>query len=163
MKAGPYSIGSDHCPGLSKLAEEAGEVGQVVGKIIGAGGLGIHFDGSDLRVRLTEEVADVVAAAEFVIEANGLDREAFRARVEAKLARFRGWHTDQGKPRADGCTCPLGTHELVEDGRWMAPVGPYPVQTVFHRWAEGQPWHLSTCPVVAELEERRKKALEDPC
>jgi len=115
VKAGPYSIGSDRWPGISKLTEEAGEVIQVCGKIIGAGGVAIHFDGSDLRARLTEEAADVVAAAEFVIEANGLDREAFRARVDAKLARFRGWHADQGKPREDGCTCPLGTHELVED------------------------------------------------
>ena len=32
--AGPYSIGSDVWPGLSKLAEESGEVVQVIGKIV---------------------------------------------------------------------------------------------------------------------------------
>jgi hypothetical protein len=47
--AGPYSIGSTVWPGLSKLVEEMGEVGQVVGKLIATGGDPAHRDGTDLR------------------------------------------------------------------------------------------------------------------
>ena len=58
MTAGPYSIGSDHWPGLSKVIEECGEVIQAAGKIIAANGDGQHWDGSDLRQRLEDEIAD---------------------------------------------------------------------------------------------------------
>jgi NTP pyrophosphatase (non-canonical NTP hydrolase) len=92
MTAGPYAIGSDHCPGLSKLAEEAGEVVQVVGKIVGAGGMVKHWDGSDLRERLEEEIADALAACLFVIKVNSLDAERIHKRKDEKLDRFREWH-----------------------------------------------------------------------
>ncbi len=36
--SGDFSIGSDIWPGISKLIEEAAEVGQVCGKLIGSGG-----------------------------------------------------------------------------------------------------------------------------
>lgn len=88
----PYSIGSQHCPGLSKLIEEAGEVQQVAGKIIGFGSLGVHWDGSDLRQRLEDEIADCIAATDFVVEVNNLDWDRIEARRRAKLATFRGWH-----------------------------------------------------------------------
>jgi len=92
MTAGPYAIGSTHCPGLSKLAEEAGEVVQVVGKIVGLGNMGQHWDGTDLRQRLQEEIADVLAASAFVVAVNGLDEAAIQARVQEKLQRFNRWH-----------------------------------------------------------------------
>ena len=92
MSDKPYAIGSTHCPGLSKLVEEAGEVQQVVGKIVGFGGFGRHWDGSDLRERLVEEIGDVMAACVFVTEANGLDISAIQKRVEEKLNTFRRWH-----------------------------------------------------------------------
>lgn len=95
MTAGPYAIGSDHCPGLSKLAEEAGEVVQVIGKIMGAGGMVKHWDGSDLRERLIEEVADVIAASRFVIKANSLNVDEVYARATKKLETFRRWHAEQ--------------------------------------------------------------------
>lgn len=91
----PGSIGSPHWPGISKLLEEAGEVAQVAGKIIGANGQTIHFDGSDLRVRLVEELADLSAAIEFVLSENDLNRALFRSRAEKKLTLFRAWHADQ--------------------------------------------------------------------
>jgi NTP pyrophosphatase (non-canonical NTP hydrolase) len=91
-RAGPYSIGSDIWPGLSKLAEEAGEVVQVVGKLIATGGKAEHWDGANLRQRLEEEIADVVAAGALVVELNGLDAEAVERRAEEKLARFKRWH-----------------------------------------------------------------------
>lgn len=93
--AGPYAIGSKHWPGLSKLAEEAGEVMQVVGKILGTGGESAHWDGSDLRVRLVEELGDLIAATEFVAEMNGLDVVAIVERSRTKLDTFRRWHAEQ--------------------------------------------------------------------
>jgi hypothetical protein len=51
-----FAIGDKEWPGISKLVEEAGEVGQVCGKLIGSGGETAHFDGSNLRARLSEEL-----------------------------------------------------------------------------------------------------------
>lgn len=92
MSAGPYSIGSDLWPGLSKLVEECGEVVQVVGKLIATGGDASHWDGTDLRERLTEELADLMAAVVFVSEANGLP---MADRAGAKLELFRKRHQEQ--------------------------------------------------------------------
>jgi hypothetical protein len=93
---GPYSIGSDHWPGVSKVLEECGELGQVLGKLLALNGATAHWDGSDLRLRLVEEVADVYAALDFLCEANGLDRLFIDGRVQAKRALFRRWHQEQG-------------------------------------------------------------------
>jgi NTP pyrophosphatase (non-canonical NTP hydrolase) len=87
-----FAIGSPEWPGLSKLAEEAGETLQVVGKLMGTGGETAHWDGSDLRERLIEEISDLFAACDFVVAANRLDREAIRERRAKKLALFFAWH-----------------------------------------------------------------------
>jgi len=92
-----FAIGSPVWPGLSKLAEEAGEVLQIVGKLMGTGGERAHWDGSDLRERLTEEISDLLAACDFVTSANGLDRAAVDERRANKLALFYVWH---GRPPA---------------------------------------------------------------
>lgn len=98
--AGPYSIGSDKLPGLSKLAEEMGELQQVLGKLIATGGEAAHWDGTDLAVRAKEELADVMAAVEFFAETNGLDDTEFYSRVERKFNQFQAWHEQQ--KRQDG-------------------------------------------------------------
>lgn len=95
--AGSYSIGSDHLPGLSKLVEELGECGQVAGKIMGRGGFGQHWDGSDLKARLEEEIADVQAAMVFFSHANDLDVDAICARIREKSETFGRWHEEQSK------------------------------------------------------------------
>lgn len=95
MTAGPYSIGSDRWPGLAKLAEECGEVIQVIGKIIAANGESAHWDGSDLRERLEDEIADMRAAAAFLIEYSGLDRDRVISRATDKQAMFEHWHLDE--------------------------------------------------------------------
>lgn len=89
-----FSIGSKQWPGLSKLVEECGEVTQVVGKIMGARGDASrpHWDGSDLRKRLQDELADVLAAASFVIQFCDLDEVAIDTRVKVKRALFEHWH-----------------------------------------------------------------------
>lgn len=90
--SGPYSIGSNHWPGLSKLVEEAGEAQQVLGKLLGTGGEVQHWDGSDLRQRLVEELGDLIAAISFFVAANGLDVEQLDKRSKDKLVLFESWH-----------------------------------------------------------------------
>jgi NTP pyrophosphatase (non-canonical NTP hydrolase) len=91
--APPYSIGSRTLPGLSRLLEEAGEVVQVLGKIIGAGHVGRHWDGTDLGERLRDELADLAATIRFVIEANGFNSDPRLAeRVGHKLRTYHEWH-----------------------------------------------------------------------
>jgi len=90
--AGPYSIGSRHWPGLAKVAEECAEVIQVIGKIIAANGADAHWDGSGLRTRLEDEVADAQAALVFMAGENGLDADRMGDRAAAKIGLFRRWH-----------------------------------------------------------------------
>jgi NTP pyrophosphatase (non-canonical NTP hydrolase) len=83
--------------GLAKLIEEAGEVMQVAGKLVQypyhqtRGYPGLHPDGSHLRTRLEQEVADVMAASLFVQEQMGLNRAEIGERITEKLALFRQW------------------------------------------------------------------------
>lgn len=93
-RAPPFAIGSNVWPGLAKLNEECCEVGQVIGKLMATGGAAEHWDGSNLHVRLEEEIADVMAATNFVVERNGLSHSAIIARVQAKLALFDKWHCE---------------------------------------------------------------------
>jgi NTP pyrophosphatase (non-canonical NTP hydrolase) len=93
-KPGPFAIGSTLWPGLSKLAEEAGEVVQVIGKLMGTGGAVMHWDGSNLAARLEDEVADLSAAMTFVIRHCRLDVEAIDQRAVAKLQLFDEWHKE---------------------------------------------------------------------
>lgn len=95
MSAGPFSIGSNVWPGISKMIEESAEVLQVTGKLMGTGGAVDHWDGSNLRERLQEEIADAQAAQQFVIETNGLDHSAITNRFREKLELFRRWHREQ--------------------------------------------------------------------
>jgi NTP pyrophosphatase (non-canonical NTP hydrolase) len=94
-----FAIGSRVWPGISKLVEECGEVVQVCGKLLGTGGERKHWDGSDLRERLSEEIADVLAAVQFVIAHNGLDPVVIAGRVSEKLQRFEEWHAGSSEPR----------------------------------------------------------------
>lgn len=91
----PFSIGSGTWPGLSKLAEEAGEVMQVVGKLMGTGGASEHWDGTNLRARLADELADLSAAIGFVIDKCDLPAEQIEARAHEKRMTFERWHGNQ--------------------------------------------------------------------
>lgn len=92
MSAPPFAFGSDIYPGLAKLIEEAGEVQQVAGKLVMTGGRVEHWDGTDLRARLQEEIADLMAACRFVAEAAGLVTASIADRSLRKLRQFREWH-----------------------------------------------------------------------
>lgn len=90
-----FAIGSDVWPGLAKLAEECGELVQVIGKLVAMGGCTSHFDGTDLQLRLTEEMADVQAALEFVRRFNPvLDQYLLSGRAFEKLSTFKRWHQE---------------------------------------------------------------------
>ena len=92
-KTVPFGIGSDHLPGLSKLIEEQGEVLQKIGKIIGTGTLGEHWDGKGLlKDRLEDEIADVRAAQAFVAKHNNLNWGKIEKRASKKFSKFERWH-----------------------------------------------------------------------
>lgn len=92
-----FAIGSHIWNGVSKLSEEAGEVVQVIGKLMGNGGSTDHWDGSNLLVRLQEEIGDVLAACDFVMLANlALDSEFIERRREEKLKLFLKWNIESG-------------------------------------------------------------------
>ena len=91
--AGPFSIGQNVWPGLAKLAEECGEVVQIIAKLIATGGRTDHWSGLDLRVELENEMADVRAALAFVAAHNpDLDVDRINGRVARKTALFVQWH-----------------------------------------------------------------------
>ncbi len=89
-----FMIGGSVWPGISKLAEECGEVVQVIGKLMGTGGKSEHWDGTDLRKRMVEEMADVRAAVDFVAMHNFSPEEigAYHRRAGRKLELFVTWH-----------------------------------------------------------------------
>lgn len=92
----PAAIGSDTWPGLAKLAEECGELIQVIAKLL-AYPNAPHPDGSDLPARLIEEKGDVLGALWFSMSVNG--DEDYQRRIESramdKYARFRNWHREE--------------------------------------------------------------------
>jgi len=93
-----FAFGSKVWPGLAKLVEELGEVGQVCGKLMMTGGEPEHWDGSDLHECMALELGDVLAAAEFLLTHNPLDRALVEAQFEKKLALFKRWHEEQKLP-----------------------------------------------------------------
>lgn len=87
--------------GMAKLTEECGEVQQIVGKLIQyphlqSWGVELHPDGTHLLTELTNELADVRAAAEFVSERLALSKSAIEARARRKLELFRQWDRERG-------------------------------------------------------------------
>jgi len=80
--------------GLFKLIEECGEAMQVAGKIAAFPDADEHPDGEgSLRGRIECELADLIASAEHVIDATGLDAERIRQRIARKRALFQRWMT----------------------------------------------------------------------
>lgn len=100
-----FEIGDEEYPGLSKIVEESGEVLQIIGKLINSLGNPQHFDGSNLRKKLINELADLDAALEFFI-AYGLSQnetELLNNRMEEKFNKFKSWHEEILDERASTC------------------------------------------------------------
>jgi hypothetical protein len=92
-----FAMATKVWPGTVKLIEEMGELQQVLGKLIMTGGDTKHWSG-DLRPRLVEELADVMAALQFFSMANLSTDEikATLARSDEKLVLFHEWTKKSG-------------------------------------------------------------------
>ena len=87
--------------GVAKLIEECGELQQVLGKKLAMWDQDEHWDGTNLRTRMVEEMGDVLAAIRFVADQFGLSWADVLARDAHKRALFETWHAqidnnDQG-------------------------------------------------------------------
>lgn len=92
----PFAIGSKLWPGLSKLIEESGEVQQIIGKLIATGGETNHWFEGNLALRIEEELGDLLAAIDFVLDHNPvLNRETVAQRYLEKKKRFNSWHENE--------------------------------------------------------------------
>ncbi len=87
-----FAIGSSIWPGISKLVEECGEVQQVCGKLLGTDGQVEHWDGTNLKDRLEDEIADLRAAIAFVSVHCNLNESRMQDRVAMKVNMFDKWH-----------------------------------------------------------------------
>lgn len=77
--------------GIYKLTEECGEVIQIAGKL-GPFPDGNHPDrGGNLRRRMEDELADLSAAATYLIQQEKLDGNYIKERAARKLAQFQEW------------------------------------------------------------------------
>ncbi len=89
-----FNIGSDLWPGTSKLIEEMGEVTQILGKLIATEGNIEHWDGSNLRNEIEDELGDLTAAIEFFIVRNSLSVNNISKRAIRKKELFYRWHNE---------------------------------------------------------------------
>jgi hypothetical protein len=91
---GEFSIGSQVWPGTSKLIEEMGELQQILGKLIGVHGQEEHWDGNNMRVKLVEEIGDLLGAITFFQAQNltELEQDQIYQRMVTKWQRFESWH-----------------------------------------------------------------------
>lgn len=104
-----FAFSDKDWPGIAKMVEECGELQEVLplvilmkqlgrlvqtqGKLMMIQGGTDHWSG-DLRKALIEEMADVKAAIDFVVEHNlgKRERKMVATRVKNKLKRFERWH-----------------------------------------------------------------------
>lgn len=78
---------------LGKLAEECNECGAAVARCIIQGIDECEpVTGKSNRLWLEEEIADVIANAQLVMQHFALDNAAIDARVVRKMAHLRKWH-----------------------------------------------------------------------
>lgn len=88
---GPFGLGRGTWPGLAKLAEECGEVVQIVAKLVATGGRVDHWSGLDLHDELCDELGDLLASITFVKRHNVLDMQRMADRQYRKLDLFEKW------------------------------------------------------------------------
>ena len=89
---GNFAMATKVWPGTAKLIEEMGELQQVLGKLIMTSGDTEHWS-EDLRPKLVEELADVMAALRFFNLENlsRAEQESVWVRYNDKLELFREW------------------------------------------------------------------------
>lgn len=87
-----FKIEDNKWPGVAKALEEMGELGAELGKLMGSNGKTKHWSG-DLKPRIMDEAADVLAAVTFMVDLNFKDEEHeyILNRFEEKYKTFSGW------------------------------------------------------------------------
>lgn len=88
-------------PGLHKLVEEAGELLEVIGKILVRPN-GDHFvelkGERILNEDLHDEIADVRAIIDYVVKSSPeLDEDRIKRRTEMKLKKYARWVQENGE------------------------------------------------------------------
>lgn len=78
--------------GLTKLIEECGELIQIAAKKSAFMHTDMHPDCTDMRDRMEDEIADVLAACDFVMKHFQLNQEAIFDRSRDKFRTFEKWH-----------------------------------------------------------------------
>lgn len=81
--------------GLAKLIEECGELQQVCGKKLAYFDTDRHPDGTQLSLRMQDEIADVLAAVQFVVHKFNLDNKEINARIIRKTRMFESWDAEK--------------------------------------------------------------------
>lgn len=80
--------------GKAKIVEEAGEMLQIIGKILAFPYQDDHPDGKgSLKKRLEDELGDLLGSIRLVTALHGLDHARIHARSEEKFALFAHWHS----------------------------------------------------------------------
>lgn len=99
----PYMLGDKEFPGLAKVIEEAGELGEVFGKIMSCGGLRFNpWGGADLGAKLDEEAADLLAALTFMVAyCPHIDSDIVAKRMARKYKLFEEWAAGRTDTRYD--------------------------------------------------------------
>lgn len=111
-----FAIGDRKWPGVSKLVEEIGELGQVAGKLMGSRGDIKHWSGN-LWDMMHDEIGDVLGAIRFIVKRCKLDEVRIATRADHKFRTFESWHLgdpEMSVGHCDGCT--LYSANLREDG-----------------------------------------------
>jgi hypothetical protein len=97
---GPYGIGSETWPGLSRLAADAAQVVRVACTIMGNGGDTLHeAETAGLRESLQEELGDLRAAIDYVIGKNALDWDAVNRRRDRRRSLYERGTDDRAHAR----------------------------------------------------------------
>lgn len=100
--------------GLVKLIEECNELGQIGAKKLAYYHTDVHPDGmGSMKKRLENEIADVMAACEFVMTYHALSAERIGARRIEKMALFEEWHA-QTDNNQDGIDLVLFGYRICE-------------------------------------------------
>ena len=94
-----FAIGDEEWPGVSKVLEEKDELGVELGKLMGTRGDTNHWSG-DLRPKILDESADVLAAVTFMVgmNFNPEERNYVVDRMIDKLATYYKWQEENPAP-----------------------------------------------------------------
>lgn len=118
-----------HGAGLTKLIEECGELAQIAAKKLAYFDTDAHPDGKgSMKRRLEEEIADVMAACDYVIDTFRLNITFIAERRNNKRRTFEQWRREYPNnpappsrlhPKKCECDCPHETDNICHGcGGW---------------------------------------------